>query len=469
MLKFKNGQTDLTDGPIFSKVFLFVIPLMITNLLQVLYNAADMMVVSLSSEGDAVGAIGITGAMINLINNIFFGFATGTNVVVARYLGAKDEENTSKAVHTSVIMSILFGLASTVVGLFISRPVLSLMGAEGRLLDLATTYTALYFCGVPFIALTNYEISIFRAKGDTKTPLYILSFAGVVNVALNAFFVLVCGLSVEGVAIATVIANITSAALLLWKLSKDEGECRFSFKKLRIDKGVFKEICVVGLPAGLQGSLFSLSNMTIQSSIIKMNSILTPVGSEISPVVNGNAAAQSLESFIYTATNSVYQASITFTSQNAGAGKYKRVPRVMSSCYFLTFLIAIAVGAFMFVFKVPLLSFYKVVDGEIGSLAHIAFNTASIRMNYMFYVYFLLGFMEVGSGAVRGLGKSSISAVISLLGACVFRVLWVLIVFEAYPSLEIIYISYPISWILTALAQFVYTRILLKRLTRASE
>ena len=232
MVATKKQTLSMTAGPLFYKILLFVLPLMATNLLQTLYNAADMMVVGLSDEPNAVGAIGMTGAFINLVLNVFIGFATGANVVIARHLGAKEGERASRAVHTALSISLVLGALGTVIGLAISRPVLSLMGASGKLLDLATLYTYIYFAGAPFLSLTNYLISIFRAKGDTKTPLIVLALAGLINVLFNLFFVLVVGLSVEGVAIATVLSNVISAALLLFRLSREEGPCRFSFKKL---------------------------------------------------------------------------------------------------------------------------------------------------------------------------------------------------------------------------------------------
>lgn len=447
----------MTEGPLFGKIFLFAVPLIITNLLQMLYNAADMMVVSLSSEPDAVGAIGMTGAFINLVLNVFVGFSTGANVMVAKYLGAKDDENASRTTHTAIVMSVIFGVASAVIGLFISRPILSLMGARGKLLDLATTYTLIYFCGVPFVSVANYFISIFRAKGDTRTPLYILSITGILNVGLNLFFVLVCGLSVEGVALATSIANVVSVIFLALKLSRDEGPCRFSFKKLCFDRKAFRDILRIGLPAGVQGSLFSISNMLIQSSILRMNAILAPAQSGFEPVVNGNAAAANLEGFAYTAQNTIYQAAITFTSQNAGAKKHKRIYRIMGCCYLLGACVATTFALTMFFLREPLLALYGIREAAAGTLEQIAFNTAVTRMTFIFVPYIVISLMEVGCGIVRGLGKSISSTIISLLGACAFRVVWILFVFNNFPSLEIIYISYPISWVLTGAVFFVYS------------
>ena len=457
----------MTEGPLFGKILLFVLPLMATNLLQTLYNAADMIVVGLSVEPDAVGAIGVTSSFINLVVNVFMGFATGANVMAARYLGARDDEQTSRTVHTAILMSVMFGILATVIGLIISRPVLTLMGTtEGKLLDLATLYCQIYFAGAPAIALTNYLIAIFRAKGDTKTPLIILSVAGLINVLFNLFFVLVLQLSVEGVALATTLSNVISAALLLLKLSRDKGACRFSLKRLCLDRRAFRNIIYIGLPAGVQGSLFSISNMLIQSSILQVNNALAPAGGAYQPVVKGNAAAANLEGFIYTAQNSVYQASITFTSQNVGAAKYERVRRVMLCCYLISMSVALFFGLGMMLLHEPLLALYDVTPGEPGSLAALAYDAARTRMVYLFIPYFLLAWMESGCGVVRGLGKSLSSTFISLVGACLLRVLWICTVFRANPTLQAVYLSYPISWGLTALAQLVCATLALRHLIR---
>lgn len=468
MEKVKKNKIDLTEGPILIKIILFILPLMATNLLQVLYNAADMITVSLSKEGDAVGAIGTTGAFINLVVNVFIGFSVGANVIVARHIGEKDDEATSKTVHTSVTISLIFGFIGSIIGLVISKPVLSLMGNEGNLLKLSTTYTRIYFLGVPFLSLTNYLIAIFRAKGDTKTPLYVLTGTGLLNVLLNLFFVLVCSLSVEGVALATSISNAVSMVILIFILSKDPGPCRFSFKKLTLHKKSFGEIVYVGLPAGIQGALFSLSNMIIQSSIIKVNYIMCPEATDYQPVVKGNASAANLEGFAYTATNSVHQASVTFTSQNVGAKKYDRVKRIMLLCYIVTFCIAILSSGILLLLRTPLLALYGIKAGAEGSLESIALNTAVTRMLYMFIPYFTLAFMELGSGILRGLGKSLTSTIVSLIGSCAMRIFWIYLVFYKNPSLEAIYISYPISWTLTAAIHFVCSIIVIRRIIKSS-
>lgn len=446
----------MTEGPLFGKIILFILPLLATNLLQTLYNAADMMVVGLSHEQDALGAIGTCSSMINLIINLFIGFATGANVILAQRLGAKEDREASKTVHTSLLLGLLLGLGAMLIGLCFSRPLLLIMGAEERLLELATTYTTIYFIGVPFLSLTNYASAIFRAKGDTKTPLYVLSISGIVNVVLNLFFVKVCMMSVDGVAIATSIANMLSAVVLIYLLSRENGPCRFDFRSLGIDGEAIGRIIKIGLPAAIQGALFSISNIIIQSSIIRMDGIIAPTGAEYQPVLKANAAVGNLEGFNYIATNSVYQAAMTFTSQNVGAGKYDRVKRVLGASLVVTSVVAVVFSGALFLFNRPLLSLYGVVDGVAGTLEHITYGTAITRMTYCTIPYISLAWMEVGCGCVRGLGRSISSTIISLVGSCLLRVVWIFTVFEHFLTLESLYISYPISWLLTGAVQLIF-------------
>lgn len=435
---------NMLEGPLLGKIFMFALPLILTNMLQVFYNAADMIVVKLSNVEGAIGSIGTTSAMINLIINIFMGFSVGTNIVVARNIGKRDKDGVSGAVHSSLLVGAITGLICAAIGFFVSRPVLKLLGDEGHILELATLYTHIYFAGVPFVALSNYLIAIFRAKGDTTTPLVVMLVTGLINVGLNLFFVLVFKMSVDGVAIATVLSNLASFIILGAILMRDEGDCRLELKRLRFDWNAVREIIRDGLPAGIQGALFSLSNMLIQSTIIGINNRLCPGGSD---VIDGNAAATSLEGFGYVAQNSIYQASVTFTSQNFGAAKYKRIGTVMKCCYFLTGLIAVISASVLLGFHKPLLSLY--VD------APLALETAMTRMKIMLIPYFLLAFMEVGSGVLRGLGKSATSTAVSLVGTCVFRLIWVYTVCRAVGELWIVYLSYPISWGLTAATHFI--------------
>ena len=465
----KTNQINMTEGPLFGKILRFVLPLMLTNILQVLYNAADMIIVGLSNEPDSVGAIGTTTAMINLFINIFIGFSVGANVVVARYIGANAQDRVSKAVHTAILASLIFGTSGGVIAIAFQKPILSVMGISGKLLELSSKYVIIYFLSAPFLSLTNYAVAILRAEGDTKTPLFVMTGTGLLNVALNLFFVLFLGMSVEGVALATTIANAASAAILLVHLGRSKGICRFSFRKLRLDKTAFKSIVYIGLPAGIQGALFSLSNMLIQSSIIKVNNMMTPDGINYQPVVKGNSAVANLEGLAYTATNSVYQASITFTGQNMGAKKYNRIGSVMRNCYLITFFVAEISAGLILLFRNPLLSLYGVVNGAASTGEAIAYSAAITRLLYMFPPYFTLAFMEVGSGILRGLGKSATSTIVSLIGSCLFRVVWIFTVFAARPTLGIIYVSYPISWAMTALIHFLCSTAVRKKLLRTQK
>ncbi|MBQ7015034.1 MAG: MATE family efflux transporter [Clostridia bacterium] len=440
----KKKDLNMLEGPLFSKIIIFTIPLMITNLLQVCYSAADMIIVGFSNVEGAIGSIGTTGALINLVVNIFIGFSVGTNVIVARNIGRGDKTATEKAVHTSVLFALICGIICAVVGLFISRPILAMMGNEGHILGLSSLYTKIYFLGTPFLAMTNYLIAILRAKGDTKTPLYILSASGLINVLLNLLFVFVFKMSVDGVSLATVLSNVMSMVLLFIKLLKDDSWCKLQWSKFKMSKSAILDIITVGLPAGIQGALFSISNMLIQSSLIGINNTLCPGGSAI---IDGHAASGSLEGFAYTATNSVCQAATTFTSQHFGARKFKRIGAVMKNCYLITGIIALICTAVIFGFKDVLIGLY-VSDP-------LAVETALTRNCILIIPYFLVAFMEVGSGIVRGLGRSITSTVVSLIGSCLLRIVWIYTIFQWSPNIETLYLSYPVSWGLTALIQFI--------------
>lgn len=456
----QKAKADFTQGKLFLKILWFVLPIVATNLLQTFYNAADMMVVSLSSEANAVGAVGTSASFTHLIVNIFIGFSVGANVVVARNIGADDEEGKQKSIHTALIIGLFFGLVGAGVGIAVSRMVLTAMGNTGSLLALSVKYTRFYFAGVPFLALTNYLIAIFRAKGDSKTPLIVLSLAGLVNVGLNLVFVLVFKMSVEGVALATSIANLLSFIVLLTKLKKD-GD--FSLKHLKVEMKAFKDIVFIGVPAALQGAIVSLSNMLIQSSIVTVNNNVCPQGSNYQPVVSGCAAGSNLSAFVYTAQNAVYQGAITFTSQNIGANKPKRVYRIMGVCCLLSTLVGISLATPIFLCRAPLLALYGVPVGAVGSLEEIAFNVATTQLSFVCVPYFLCGIMEVGSGALRGMGKSTLSMVLMLVGSCLLRVVWLLTVFPLKQTLEMVYICYPMTWIITSIAMFVCAFAVLKK------
>lgn len=441
----RRTDLNLLEGPLLPKILKFIFPLILTNLLQTLYQAADMIVVQLSGVPGAIGAIGTCGAMLNFLINVFIGFAVGANVVVAREIGKGNRGNTQRAVHTALAVSVLFGLAGLTLGLCFCRPILILLGDEGEVLRLATLYATIYCIGAPAMSLTNYAAAILRAKGDTKTPLMVLSFSGLANVLMNLFFVLVMGMSVDGVAIATVLSNVISGVWMVACLARDPGWCRFQFRKLRVSKREFFDIIRIGVPAGIQGSLFSLSNMIIQSSVVSLNNAQFPGGSAI---IDGNAAGTSLEHFVYVASNSVYQAAITFVSQHLGAGKFRRMRTVIWECYVVGAAIATIGGLLLSVFGRNLLLLYIQDEASI--------EIGMIRLLICMPPYCLLSAMEIGSGVLRGLGHSVTSTVISLFGACFLRILWIYFVFPLDPTYQMVMYSYPITWGATALLQYLF-------------
>ena len=457
-MKTASHRPDILEGPLFRNILLFAIPLMLTNVLQSLYNSADMIVVGYSGVEGALGAIGTTAALNHMVLNIFVGFSVGATVVVARRIGAKDVDGTGVAVHTALCISVIFGMLACVVGQLLCRPVLTLLGDEGRILNLAVTYCRLVFGGAPLQALTNFCCAIFRAKGDTKKPLIVLTCSGIFNVLMNMFFVFVCGLSVEGVALATIMSNGLSAAVLLRLLSGDEGWCRFSFRRLRICKETFLEILKIGLPAGIQSAIYSVSNMVIQSSVIGINNSLFPGGSA---VLDGNSAASSVENFVNVLKAAVGQAAVTFASQHVGAKKYERIGKVAANCYLCTFLVTMGSSALFLLFSKPMLSLY-VHTPE-------AMHFAQLRLRIMLSTCFTLALMDTGTGLLRGLGKSMTATMISLLGTCALRVFWILAVFPHFGTLECVYYSYPLSWTLSAVVSAAYFLFFWKKLLRRQE
>lgn len=452
-------QRNILEGPLLKNVILFIIPLIMTNMLQKLYHEADMIIVRLSGVEGALGAIGTTGAMNLMILNIAYGFGVGANVAIARWIGAGNRKQTENAVHTAVGLSVLCGLFFGAIGIALCRPILILLGDEGHILDMATTYSRVYFAGAPFVMITTFVAAIFRAKGDTKTPMYVLAFSGICNVVLNLFFVLVCKMSVGGVSFATVLSNVISTAILLHKLRKQEEFFSFEIKKVRLHKSSVQEIVRLGLPAGIQGALASLSKMTIQSSVLTMNHIMSPGGSF---VIDGNTAGANIESIAYVIPSSVYQATVTFTSQHYGAGKLERIKKVIGACCLVGVLGTIAISGLVFAFKETIIGLY-VTDPK-------AVEVASLRLNIEMIPYFIIAFLDVGLGFMRGLRRSASSALISLFGTCVFRVGWLMLVFPLFrdiaggvAGLTSIYVCYPISWCITSSVTMIWGFIALKK------
>lgn len=427
----------MCSGPILKKLLIFSLPLMLSGILQLLFNAADIVVVGRFTGSQALAAVGSTSSLIALFVNFFIGFSIGTNVVVGKFYGAKDQRGVYETVHTSILLSIISGIVLIAVGLLLAVPMLEIMGTPDDVLGQATLYLRIYFIGMPATMLYNFGAAILRAVGDTQRPLYYLTVAGIINVVLNLFFVIVCGMGVAGVALATIISQAVSAVLMIRCLCRIEGMCRLILRELKFYPDKLKRVLRIGLPAGLQSSIFSISNVLIQSSVNSFGSV----------AMAGNTAASNIEGFIYTSMNSVYQANLSFTSQNMGAGNYKRMKQVLVRCLGIVVVIGVVLGALALAARYQLLSIYT-TEAEV-----VTYGIK--RMSIICTTYFLCGMMDVMVGSIRGMGYSVMPMIVSLTGACLFRIIWIFTFFRMDHTLENLYISYPISWALTAAAHFV--------------
>ena len=428
MHRRRHYEMDMCSGSLLPKIIRFTLPLVLTGVLQLLYNAADVVVVGQFAGEEALAAVGSTGALINLIVNVFMGLGVGASVVISRAYGARDYQSVHKGVHTAVLVAAVGGVLVGVIGFFAARPLLKLMDSPDNVIDGATLYMQIYFIGMPANLLYTFGASILRAVGDTKRPLYYLSIAGVINVVLNLFLVIVCHLSVAGVAIATVVSQVVSMVLVIVCLIRTDGAIHLDLRKLRIHGKCLLEILRVGLPAGLQGSLFSISNVLIQSAVNSFGST----------VMAGNAAASNLEGFIYTSMNAVYQADMTFASANFGAGAYRRVRKTLWLCLGTVTVVGLGLGMIFLALGSPLLSIYNTNPDVI--------RYGLIRMAIICPTYFLCGNMDTMVGQLRGMGYSILPMIVSLTGACLLRIVWIYTFFAANPTLDTLYISYPISW-----------------------
>lgn len=436
----RNSSADMCEGPLFKKIVLYTVPIMLTGLLQLLFNAADLVVVGRYCGSVSVAAVGATGSLINLIVNLFIGLSVGAGVSVAHAIGENNAEKAHDTVHTAIPTAAVSGIALTVIGLVFSERFLGLMGTPDDVIELSSLYMKIYFCGMTSSMLYNYGGSILRAAGDTKSPLIFLFIAGVLNVILNVVFVVAFKMDVAGVALATALSQTLSAVLVLLALSKRTDMCRLSVKELRFRAAPLKKMMKIGLPAGIQGSLFSISNVLIQSSVNSFGSV----------VMSGNAAAQNIEGFVYNAMNSFHQTALNFTGQNFGAKKYERLNKIMFICLACVTVVGITAGTGFFFAAKPLLSIYITDSAE-------AIAYGALRMNYICLPYFLCGIMDVMTGTIRGIGVSFTPMLITVLGVCVFRVGWIYTVFaaEQYHTLKMLYISYPISWLITFAAELI--------------
>lgn len=450
MVKTAKKQIDMTSGPLLGKIILFTIPLMLSGILQLLFNAADVVIVGQWAGTESLAAVSSNGPLVSLVVNLFIGLGVGANVVVARAIGAKNMEKSERAVHTAILLSIIGGVVVAVFGWFVSPHLLKLMKVDPDVIAKSTLYVRIYFLGAPVLLLYNFGSAILRAKGDTKRPLVFLIISGVINVGLNLLFVIVFNMDVAGVAIATVIAQAFSAVAVIICLIKEKDYCKLRIKRLRITKEIL-EIARIGLPAGIYSSFFSIANMAIQSSINDFGKV----------VMAGSATASNLEGFVYTSMNAVYNAAITFTGQNYGAKKYKRIGRVVLCCLGAVTVVGLALGGIMAIFA-PFFSRLYSPDAEVIAVA-------VERIRTIMPVYFLCGIMEIFVGAMRGMGYSVVPMVVTFFGACVLRVVWVFTIFAKFHRLPILYISYPISWIITLIADGLIFLIVYKRLLKKAK
>ena len=433
----KNYEMDMVHGPLLKKIILFSIPVILSGVLQLLFNAADIVVVGRYAGSLALAAVGSTTALINLLVNLFIGLSVGANVLVGQFIGANQKEEASQTVHTAMATSLLGGVLLGMIGVCLASPLLSLMGTPEDVISLSVLYMRIFFLGMPFNLLYNFGAALLRAIGDTRRPLYYLSFSGVVNVCLNLFFVIYLHLSVAGVALATIISQAISSVLVIRCLMKEKGLLHLDLKKIRIHKNKFIRMIKIGLPAGFQGCLFSISNVLIQSSINSFGSV----------AMAGNTAAGNIEGFVYIAMNGIHQTGISFTSQNRGAEEFDRIDRILFLCLSIVLGIGLVMGLGTYVFGRQLLGIYTSQEEVI--------QYGLLRLSYVGKLYFLCGLMDVCVGVLRGMGYSLMPMFVTLIGVCAVRVLWIMFIFQWFHTLDSIYISYPVTWSVTTLVLLV--------------
>ncbi len=444
-MRMKIPDANLLEGPLLKNILLFAIPIMFSSILQLLFNAADIIVVGRFAGEMELAAVGSSGSVVNLVVNLCIGFSVGTNVLVARYIGEKNGQAISRTVHSAVLLSVILGLVGGLLLFFSSGTLLRWMDSPADILPSAAAYLKAYAVGIPASIIYNFGTAILRARGDTVRPLYFLIIAGVVNVVLNLIFVLVFHMGAVGVGVATAAAQYVSATLVILCLMHELGPTKLYLKRLRLHKKESVSILTMGFPASLQSSFFSISNMIIQSSVNSFGAI----------VVAGNAAAANIEGFVYVAMNAVYQTMLTFAGQNMGARRFRRIDRGLGVSCATVAVIGAVLGVLVVLLDERLLSIYT-ADPEV-------IFWGCKRFLFLALPYFICGVMDTLMGAVRGLGYSLFPMGVSLMGACVFRIIWIYTVFQRFHTIESLFISYIISWILTAAAHLITYLIVRKR------
>lgn len=444
----KRYSLDMTCGPFLKKILIFSVPLMLTGLLQIAYNTADVIVVGRFVGKEALAAVGSTGSLVNLFLNVFLGLSMGSGVMVARHIGEKNDKKVHECTHTAMLLSVICGFFIGALGFFASGAMLKLMKVPADVLEPATLYLQIYFIGSPGLMAYNFGAAIVRATGDTKRPLYILTFSGLVNVVLNLVLIIVFHFGVSGVAIATIVSQYLSAFLIIAYLLKINNACRLNLKKLKFYKMELKSILMLGLPAGIQSSLFSVSNVIIQSTVNSFGSV----------AMAGIAAGSNFDSYVYTATNAIAQTTMTFTSQNVGAKKLPNIGKVYRYCLIIAFAISAVMGGAGYFFGDFIVSLFS-EEADV-----IAIGADRLKMIMPFY--FFCSLMDVAASQIRGMGKSFEPMIVSLLGACGLRILWVYTVLPLNHTLTTLYWSYPVSWGVTFFAQFILYFILRRQMNK---
>ena len=430
----RQYEIDMVNGPLLGKMLAFYFPLMFSSVLQLLFNAADVIVVGQYAGSNALAAVGSTSSLINLLTNLFIGLSVGVNVLAAHYYGAKQDREMKDMVHTAIVTALGGGILLLILGVALAGPALTAMGTPEDVINMSILYMRVYFLGMPFSMLYNFGSAILRAIGDTRRPMTYLFLAGVVNVVLNLFFVISLHMGVAGVAAATALSQGISAVLVLRCLMTSEGAYKLILTEIKADREMIGRMMKIGLPAGLQGSLFSISNVLIQSSVNSFGSL----------VMAGNTAASNIEGFVYVSMNAFQQTAISFTGQNYGAMKYRRILKIAGICLVSVTVVGLILGNGAYLFGAPLLKLY--ISGD--NIEEIV-GYGLLRLSFICVPYFLCGIMDTMVGVLRGMGYSIMPMLVSLSGACLFRVIWIYTAFQAHRSLETLYVSYPISWALT--------------------
>ena len=436
-MKKNKYEIDMCNGTLMDKLIVFAVPLMISGVLQLMFNAVDIIVVGQYSGSQSLAAVGSTTALIAIFTNLFIGISLGANVLAARFYAAGRDREMSETVHTSILVALLSGVAMAFVGVGMARWALEVMATPDDVIDLSTLYMRIYFLGMPFFMLYNYGAAILRAVGDTRRPLLFLIVAGVANAVLNVILVVKFHMAVEGVAIATVVSQLISCILVLRCLYRSESSYQLRFSKLRMNVSYLVQIFQVGIPAGIQSVVINFSNAMLQSSVNSFGST----------AMAGYTAANNLLGFLYASVNSVTQACMSFTSQNYGVGKFKRMDRVLIDCALISVAFAGTLGTIFYVFGPEILQIYtKDPDVIKAGMEIISITTIP---------YFLCGIMDLFPGAMRGMGRSGVPMILSIIGTVGTRIVWIYGIFPLHRSLFVLFISYPGSWLITIAMQVI--------------